>query len=81
MPLHGHWWYHNRGGVIVVEEWVEITNCHSVLFPFHLGAVVYGRLLCEDVIELMIVYADGRVEYQEVPRDELLKRGFFCPNR
>lgn len=63
------------------EEWVEITNCHSVLFPFLLSAAVYGRLLCEDMVELMIVYADGRVEYREVPRGELMKRGLFCPHR
>jgi hypothetical protein len=65
----------------VGEEWVEITNCHSVLFPFLLSAAVYGRLLCEDMVELMIVYADGRVEYREVPRRELMKRGLFCPHR
>lgn len=60
------------------DEWIEITDCHSVLFPFLLSAVIYGRLLGEDVVELMIVYADGRVEYREVPREELMKRGFFC---
>jgi len=32
-------------------------------------------------VELMIVYADGRVEYREVPRRELMKRGLFCPHR
>lgn len=63
------------------EEWVEITSCHSVLFPYLLSTTVYGRLLCEDTVELMIVFADGRVEYREVPREELMKRGFFCPNR
>lgn len=61
------------------DEWVEITHCHSVLFPFLSSAAVYGRLMCEDVVELMIVYADGRVEYREMPRAELAKHGFFCP--
>lgn len=62
-------------------EWVEITNCHSVLFPYLLSTTIWGRLLCEDTVELMVVFADGRVEYRDVPRAELMKRGFFCHNR
>ncbi len=59
-------------------EWVKITDCHSVLFPLFLSASVYGRLLCEGVVELMFVLANGRVEYRDIPRANLVKYGLFC---
>ncbi len=52
-------------------DWVEVTNQFSVLFPSQLSAVIYARKLDENKLELMLVFADGRIEYREIERSAL----------